>query len=140
MQLLKIMPAPADTRLRFLIMTYTPVSNHVLSSQLASGKILLGWFLPRLFYGGNRTIDSRRIPIDIAAPPIDGWKKLPFDGDFDGKGPSTLCGEVVAVNNGAPEAGRSVSQIDKQTSAFVCSSGRRKEGERIIRFSPFLAA
>ena len=30
------------------------------------------------------------------------WKRLPFDGDFDGRGPSALCGEVVVINNGAP--------------------------------------
>ncbi len=31
------------------------------------------------------------------------WTKLAFDGDFDGAGPSALCGEVVAFDLRAPE-------------------------------------
>jgi len=30
------------------------------------------------------------------------WVKLVFEGDFDGRGPSAICGEVVAFNHGAP--------------------------------------
>ncbi len=30
------------------------------------------------------------------------WEQLPFKGDFDGKGPSAICGEIVIINNGAP--------------------------------------
>jgi len=30
------------------------------------------------------------------------WEKLPFEGDFDGKGPSAICGEIVDINEGAP--------------------------------------
>jgi len=31
------------------------------------------------------------------------WEKLPFDGDFDGKGPSAICGEIVGFNKGSPD-------------------------------------
>lgn len=64
----------------------------------------------------------------------DTWEKLDFDGDFDGAGPSALCGEVVAFDLRSPETvylGCESKGIFKSTDSGATWNRLGAAGERV---------
>lgn len=62
------------------------------------------------------------------------WTQLPFDGDFDGTGPSALCGEVVAFDLKDPQriyAGCESKGFHRSTDGGLTWSRLGAAGERI---------
>jgi hypothetical protein len=62
------------------------------------------------------------------------WEKLAFDGDFDGAGPSALCGEVIAFDLKTPQTiyvGCESKGFFKSTDAGATWSRMGLAGERI---------
>lgn len=62
------------------------------------------------------------------------WNKLDFKGDFDGEGPSALCGEVLAIHNMNPEtvyAGCETKGLFRSTDGGATWTKLGAEGERI---------
>jgi regulation of enolase protein 1 (concanavalin A-like superfamily) len=82
--------------------TWTPANGNLTGDDLAVRSVAIHPEDPRLMLrAAGRGADGRLWKTTDGGKT---WTKLDFDGDFDGAGPSALCGEVVAFDLKTPQA------------------------------------
>jgi len=119
--------------------TWTPANGNLTGDDLAVRSVAIHPRDPRIMLRACGT-GSGRGRLWKSADGGRSWKRLPFTGDFDGTGPSALCGEVVAFDVYHPDtlcAGTESKGFFRSTDggatwkALKLESGKGLAGHRI---------